>query len=101
VTVTLELKPEVEAGLLARAAATGMDLNEYLVLIVEQAVAPPSQDVLDELSRQEAVRRMLEFGDRHRLRLGEPISRRVLHEGRQPEGLVGGAVTVWRTGSFA
>lgn len=33
--------------------------------------------------RTEAVRRMLEFGDKHRLSLGEPITRALLHEGHR------------------
>jgi len=32
-------------------------------------------------SREEAVRRMREFGDKYNLSLGEPITRRLLHEG--------------------
>lgn len=34
-TVTLKLKPEVEAGLLAQAQANGMTLEEYLLSMVE------------------------------------------------------------------
>jgi hypothetical protein len=29
------------------------------------------------------VRRMLEFGEKHRLTLGEPITRSLLHEGHR------------------
>lgn len=36
-TVTLKLKPEVEAGLLAQAEASGMTLEEYLLSLVEGA----------------------------------------------------------------
>jgi hypothetical protein len=36
-TVTLNLKPEVEAGLLAQAQANGMTLEEYLLSMVEGA----------------------------------------------------------------
>lgn len=36
-TVTLKLKPEVEAGLLAQAEAKGMTLEEYLLSLVEGA----------------------------------------------------------------
>lgn len=38
--VTLKLKPEIEAGLLAQANASGMTLEEYLVHVVEGAVRP-------------------------------------------------------------
>jgi hypothetical protein len=36
-TVTLHLKPEVEAGLQARAQASGMALEDYLLSVVEEA----------------------------------------------------------------
>jgi hypothetical protein len=37
-TVTLDLKPELEAGLIAQAEASGKTLEEYLVSMVEGAV---------------------------------------------------------------
>ena len=39
-TVTLNFKPDVEAGLLAQAQASGMTVEEYLLSMVEGAVAP-------------------------------------------------------------
>jgi hypothetical protein len=42
-TVTLTFKPEVEAGLLAKAQAKGMDLQEYLPAMVEHEALLPSQ----------------------------------------------------------
>ena len=39
-TVTLNLKPEVEAGLLAQAQVSGMTVEEYLLSMVEVAVLP-------------------------------------------------------------
>jgi hypothetical protein len=79
-TLTLTFEPELEAGLLAKAQARGMDLQQYLHSLVEQDVLTPSQKAA---SRQEAVRRMLEFGDKYRLSLGEPITRASLHEGHR------------------
>ncbi|MGO9255562.1 MAG: hypothetical protein ACLQU1_04570 [Bryobacteraceae bacterium] len=38
-TVTLNLKPEVEAGLLAQARATGMTLEGYLQQMVEKELS--------------------------------------------------------------
>ena len=35
-TVTLNLKPEIEAGLLAQAQATGVSLENYLQQLVEK-----------------------------------------------------------------
>ena len=43
-TVTLKLKPEVEAGLLAQAQASGMTLEEYLLSMVEGAVLLKAQE---------------------------------------------------------
>jgi len=39
-TVTLDLTPELEAGLLAQAHATGKTLEDYLVSMVRGAVVP-------------------------------------------------------------
>ncbi len=119
-TVTLHLKPEVEAGLLAHAQASGMTVEAFLLSVVEGAVlgatqktqsgeeraaafeawslghriTPPLSDSAVSRDaeygppearedRAEAVRRMLEFGDRHRLSLGVPITREHLHEGHR------------------
>jgi hypothetical protein len=81
VTVTLHLKPDVEAGLVARAQASGMALEEYLLSLVDEAALPeiPSSTAARQSTREETVRRMLEFGARHRLSLNEPITRK-LHE---------------------
>jgi hypothetical protein len=71
-TVTLHLKPEVGAGLLARAQAGGIALEEYLLSLAEEAAFPAQfhSVALTLAARQEAVRRMLEFGEKHRLTLG-------------------------------
>lgn len=119
-TVTLHLKPEVEAGLLASAQASGLTVEAFLLSVVEGAIFPAtckttsseeraaafetwsrghritpplsetavSRGALYETpdvreDRAEAVRRMLAFGDKHRLSLGEPITRALLHEGRR------------------
>jgi len=44
-TVTLKLKPEVEAGLLAQAEASGMTLEEYLLSLVEGAALAKTQGI--------------------------------------------------------
>lgn len=69
-TVTLDLKPEIEAGLLARASATGVSLQEYVLSVIEQAIVTGEQERGAASAREEAVRRMLQFGDQHRLSLG-------------------------------
>ena len=38
-TVTLNLKPEIEAGLLAQAQAAGMSLEDYLQQLVEKELS--------------------------------------------------------------
>jgi hypothetical protein len=84
-TVTLNLKPEVEADLLARARASGMPLEEYLLSLVESAARPTARNTTatGQPAREEAVRRMLEFGEKYHLSLGEPITRKLLHEGHR------------------
>jgi hypothetical protein len=39
-TVTLHLTPEIEAGLLAQAQASGMTVEEFALSVVEGAVLP-------------------------------------------------------------
>ena len=85
-SVTLHLKPEVEAGSLAQAHASGMTVEEYLLSLAGEAAlqATPSKATLTGPgAREEAVRRMLEFGEKHHLSLGEPITRNLLHEGHR------------------
>jgi hypothetical protein len=83
VTVTLHLNPEVEAGLLAKAQASGMALEEYLLSVVEQAASSPIQKAHGQTAREDAVRRMVEFGEKNRLSLGVPVTRQLLHEGHR------------------
>lgn len=40
--ITIEIKPEVEAGLAAKAAERGMQVSDYAVALLEEA-AKPSQ----------------------------------------------------------
>ena len=82
-TVTLHLRPEIEASLLARAHASGMPLEAYLLSLAEEAAVQTAPTAAGQTKREEAVRRMLEFGEKHRLTLGEPITRSLLHEGHR------------------
>ena len=43
----------------------------------------PRDRRFDRENRREAVRRMIEFGERRRLSLGEPVARQFLHEGHR------------------
>ena len=54
-TVTLKLKPEIEAGLTRQAKANGMTLEEYLISLVEAAVLPNAQE---DSPAEEAQRRL-------------------------------------------
>ena len=45
-TVTLNLNPELEAGLLAQAQAGGKTLEEYLLSMVSGAITPATGKVL-------------------------------------------------------
>jgi hypothetical protein len=82
-TVTLHLRPEIEAGLIARAEASGMALEEYILCLAEEAALQAPPCVAAQTAREEAVRRMLEFGEKHHLTLGEPVTRQLLHEGHR------------------
>lgn len=84
-TVTLHLKPELEADLLAGAKARGMTLEDFLRQLVEEAVSAHTRGANHPApsGRENAVRAMLEFADKYRLSLGEPVSRKLLHEGHR------------------
>lgn len=84
-TLTLNLRPETEAGLLADARAAGVPMEDYVERIVEQAVHRDvvSIDSAELARRQEAVQRMIEFGEKYRLSFGEPITREAMHEGHR------------------
>ena len=42
-TITIEIKPEVEAELAAQAASRGMDVKAYAASLLEQAAQPPTR----------------------------------------------------------
>jgi len=53
-SVTLNLRPELEAGLFAQAQASGMTVEEYLLSVVEGAVLPAMQKTLSSEQRAAA-----------------------------------------------
>jgi hypothetical protein len=81
-TITLHLKLEVEAGLIAQARSRGMALEDYLLTLVEDVALPLGAEKRNSelAAREDAVRRMMEFGAKHQLSLGEPITRTLLRE---------------------
>ena len=75
-TVTLDLRPEIEAELAAQARASGQSIEQLVISLIEEAaVLTPEHTAANILDREDAVRLMLEFGEKHRLSLGEPITR--------------------------
>jgi hypothetical protein len=81
-TVTLNLKPEVEAGLLTQAQASGMTVEEYLLSMVEGAVASAAQTKLSPEQRAAAFEA---WSANHRATppLSDyAVSREALYEGR-------------------
>jgi hypothetical protein len=78
--ITLNLRPEVEAGLIAQAQANGMTLEEYLLSMGASPRTISSEEDKQTSTRGAAVQRMLEFGEKYHLSLGEPVTRTLLHQ---------------------
>ena len=82
-TVTLKFKPDVEAGLLARAQASGMSVEEYVLSVVEGTVLPA---VKNQLSPEERAAAFEAWSARHRPTppLSDyAVSREAMYEGRE------------------
>ena len=83
--MTVELKPEQER-IVRRQLAAGHFASVDEVLATALAHLPQdchfyAEDLrFNPKSRREAVRRMIEFGDRGRFSLGELVTRSFLHE---------------------
>ena len=81
-TVTLTLKPEVEAGLQAQAQAQGVSLEEYILSMVEGAVLPARQRTLSPEERAAAYEAW-SAGHRPTPDLSDyAVSRESMYEGR-------------------
>ncbi len=78
--MTTVLKPDQERALQA-AIQAGLirSVDEFIDTAIE--ALPHNEE--GALSREDAVRRMQEFGDKYRLSLGEPVTRKLLHEGHR------------------
>jgi len=82
-TVTLKFKPEVEAGLLARAQANGMSVEAYVLSVVEGTVVPA---VKNRLSPEERAAAFEAWSARHRPTpplSDDAVSREAIYEGRE------------------
>lgn len=81
-TVMLELKPEVEAGLLAQAEANGVSLEEYLLSLIEGAALSAMQKELSPEKRAAAFEAW-SAGHRSTPDLSDQaVSRESMYEGR-------------------
>jgi hypothetical protein len=82
-TVTLNLKPELEAGILAQAQASGVTVEEYLLSVVESAVLPMTQQALSNEERAVAFEAWA-AGHRPTAPLSDhAVSRDGMYEGRE------------------
>jgi Arc/MetJ-type ribon-helix-helix transcriptional regulator len=78
--MTITLKPEQERAIQeAIQAGVIRSVDEFIDAAIE--ALPHGEGACP--SREEAIRRMQEFGDSHHLSLGEPITRKLLHEGHR------------------
>ena len=79
--MTIELKPEQEQAI-QDAIKSGLvrSVDEFIDTAI--AMLPHSRDY-SAGSREAAVRGMAEFGEKYHLSLGEPVSRKFLHEGHR------------------
>ena len=81
-TVTLNLKPELEAGIFAQAQASGMTVEAYLLFLVEGAVLPAIQKQLSAEERAAAFETW-SLGHRTTPPLSDyAVSRDAIYEGR-------------------
>jgi Arc/MetJ-type ribon-helix-helix transcriptional regulator len=79
--MTIELKPEQER-IIQQQLASGHFRSVEEVLTTALA-SLPRDGRFDRENRRETVRRMIEFGERRKLSLGEPVTREFLHEGHR------------------
>jgi hypothetical protein len=84
-TVTLHLKPELEAGLVAQARAAGKTLEEYVLSMVEVAVMPTDGSPMSPEQRASAFKAW-SVGHRPTPLLSDyAVSREGIYEGRDAE----------------
>ena len=87
-TVTLTFRPEVEAGLLARAQNAGMTLEQYLLSVVEGVVLPAAPGGTSPGERADAFEA---WSASHRATpplSGYAVSREAMYEGRERVRLI-------------
>ena len=79
--MTIQLSPEQER-VIQEAIRSGVvhSVDEFIDAAIAMLRQPKDQN---ENSRREAIRRMEEFGEKYHLSFGEPITRKLLHEGHR------------------
>ena len=82
-TITLEIRPELQAELARQAAARGSAIETYVAKLLEEAVVPrrhrsppPAMDLAD------AIEQLKTFGRTHGLSLDGMTIRELRHEAR-------------------
>jgi hypothetical protein len=86
-TITVDLRPEIQAELARQAAAHGMGIDVYAASLLEEAahlpagadqpkLCPPAEEVI------EAIERLRNFGKTYGLSLGGTTIRELRHEAR-------------------
>lgn len=84
-SLTIEIKPE-DAQVIDQAIQAGLIEHADEVVDVGLETLRSRLEAFrtsSESSRGKAVRRMQEFGEKYRLNLGEPITRKLMHEGHR------------------
>jgi Arc/MetJ-type ribon-helix-helix transcriptional regulator len=78
--MTITLNPDQEKAI-REAIKAGLvrSVDDF----IESAIEALPHSANGTPSREEAVRRMQEFGDTYHLNLGEPVTRTLLHEGHR------------------
>jgi len=79
--MTIELTPQ-QVQAIQEAIKSGLvrSVDEF----IDAAIALlPHSKAYSKSSRREAIKRMEEFGEEYHLSLGEPITRKLLHEGHR------------------
>jgi Arc/MetJ-type ribon-helix-helix transcriptional regulator len=78
--MTITLTPDQEKAI-REAIKAGLvhSVDEFINSAIDALPNGPQQAP----SREDAVRRMQEFGDKYHLSLGEPVTRKLLHEGHR------------------
>ena len=86
VSITIEIRPELEAELARQAALHQMAVGEYATRPLEEAARVPAPDAPRGAAATkdvvEAIEQLRDFGKIHRLSLGGMTIREVRHEAR-------------------